>query len=531
MKYILTILLFSIAFHFFGQQATLIPSQCNTTLAALGTNIYSTSASGAQQYRFRYTLGASSWIHAPGLKSSGAAYQYSNLVWAGTNPSYASTYNVQVDVMLAGTWQNNWGPICTVTTPPMPDPIQLEATFCNSSQSFVTSPIRAQEIVGGTGWRFRVTNTLDGTQSVLTKEAAWGSTRTRRTTNISQVATSGTGNLTALPQAIYQVECAISIQGGPYSAYGNICTITISQPIPMTINNTDCNRSFNYTHHDVINATVPTPSTGCTYQIRLVDQSNSNVITSAVLNQPQVLIDQIPGFAYGKTYAVSAKAIRQGIDGAYGTPCTITTPSQPVTKIQDGQFGTLDNCDINISTFAQRIYAFPIPLCVDYQFEINTNGAQGILYRNTGNIRSFRLSEVPGYVNEFNKTYNIRVRVNLGSGFGPYNDVCTVTTPAAILINNDEEKYLNNISSYLNLRVYPNPSTDDFKIDYVDENLPNSIELQLFDVQGNLIEYNKLNKEEFQSYCFGKNLSLGSYILNIKDDSGKVDRIRLLKIN
>jgi hypothetical protein len=489
-----------IYFNLFMAQTTvnLTITFCNSTLSGLGSNFYWTT-NGAEQYRVQITLGASTWIYAPGFTSSGFPKTFTNLVFAGVNPQYSTTYTVQVDYMVSGVWQNNWGPSCTVTTPPASN-IQLESTFCNASLATLSTTFRAQTLSGGTTWRFKVTNTVDGTSSILDKGSSYGSTTTRRTTSIQQVATDGTGNLSAIGQAIYTVECAVSVQGGPFTSYGTLCNITITQPIQLTIVPEDCGVEHNYLFQDVLNTTPPTISTGCTYQFRLVDQSNMNAIESPFVSVPYIKIYDIPGYAYGKTYKASVKCIRQGIMGSYGTECILYTEDVPYTKIQDGQFGTTDNCDITVPTFAQRVYAFAIPGCIDYQFEINTNGPQGILYKNTGNIRHFRLSEVPGYINEYNKIYTVRVRVNMGNGFGPYNESCTVKTPLAIIIQPNNQ-------------ISPNPFTNTFKIDSIQPTTP----VLITDLSGKVME-----KVIDPTGEIGGNLPTGMYYVIIEDKVYKI---------
>ena len=526
MKTIFFLSLLFIQFISLSQQPVQLTTQfCNSTLGGLGSNFYWTP-NNTEQYRVKITLGSNTWIYAPGFTSTGYPKTFTNLVFAGVNPQYSTTYVVQVDYMVSGVWQNNWGPSCNLTTPPMtPSTIQLESLYCNSSQPFLTSIFRAQEVSGGTGWKFKVTNTLDGSQSILTKEASWGSTTTRRTTNINQVVTSGVGNLTSMPQVIYQIECAISIQNGPYTNWGAPCNITITQPISTTITTNDCGHSFNYTHQDSLNAVTPSLSTGCSYQFRLIDQSNSTVLLSSIVNVPRVLISQIPGSLYGKSYSASVKCIRQGIDGQFGPSCTITTPQQPVTKIQDGQFYTTDNCERTVPTFAQRVYAFAIPGCIDYQFEINTNGSQGILYKNTANIRHFRLSEVPGYIPEYNKIYDVRVRVNMNGIFGAWGESCWVRTPSSLPINvNEFETY-----DQQRLLIYPNPGDNQFRLHQTTD-INNDLKINILDLNGKVIFSDLINHQQIKDYQFGENISTGIYQLIITDEINSfIESTRLIK--
>jgi hypothetical protein len=494
----------------------------------LGTNFYWTT-NGAEQYRVKITLGASTWIYAPGLTSTGSPKTFTNLVFAGVNPQYGTTYNVQVDYMTGGNWQNNWGPSCTVTTPP-PSDIQLEAAFCNATFPSLTSVFRAQTISGGTTWRFRVTNTVTGEIKVVDKGASYGSTTTRRTTSISQLASlpAVSGSITAIGQAIYTVECAVSIQGGPFSAYGPACNITITQSLNPTIVAGDCGVEHNYIFQDFLDAAPPSPSTGCTYQFRLVDQSNSVAIESAVVSIPKIKIYDIPGYSYNKTYAASVRCIRQGITGSYGSSCILYTENTPYTKIQDGQFGTTDWCDISISSLSQRIYAFAIPGGA-YQFEIDNGSA--IYYHETNNIRSFRLSDVIGYVPVYNTNHNIRVRVSMNNyaTYGPWDASCFAKTPLAIMEDTNNEPISDNQGKLLQITVFPNPSNNAYSLKFVDEDLFETLNVKLFDFNGRLLFEQNLNKNEIQNFSFGNDLNGGFYQLILQDNEGRIENFRLIK--
>lgn len=529
MKIYLTLLL--VLFSFFrinAQQVQLTATFCNSNLAALGTNFYWTT-NGAQQYRVRIILGASSWIFAPGLTGTGYAKTFTNLINAGVGPQYSTTYSVQVDYMLGGIWQNNWGPICTVTTP-APTIVQLESAYCNATLPTLATSFLAENISGGTTWRFRVTNNVTGEVKVVDKGSLYGSTVFRRTTSISQLASlpAVSGSLTAIGQAIYKVECAVSIQGGSFSTYGPACNVTISESLNPTILASDCGVEHNYIFQDYLDAVPPSPSTGCTYQFILVDLSNSVAIESAVVSVPKVRIYDIPGYAYNKTYSASVRCIRQGIAGSAGPSCILYTENTPYTKIQDGQFSTLDNCDVTIPTFAQRLYAFAIP-GGSYQFEISNGSA--IYYHQTNNIRSLRLSEVPGYVQVFNTNHNIRVRVSMDNyaTYGPWDASCFAKTPIAIMENEHNDFISDNQGEYLQITVYPNPTSNSFNLKFVDEGLFETLNAKLYDYNGKLVFEQDLNKDEVPNFSFGNELNSGLYQLVLRDSEGRIENFRLFK--
>lgn len=480
----------------FSQTTQLTNTYCNSTLAALGSNFYWPS-NGAEQYRVRITNGGNTWIYAPGLKPSGVPKTYTNLVSAGVGPQYGITYNVEVDYMMGGSWQNDWGSICTVTTPPL-STIQLEPVYCDTTLPALTSIFRAQVISGGTAWKFRVTNTLTGETKVIEKGSSYGNTTNRRTTSISQLATlPGIGSITATGQTIYTIECAISIQNGPFSDYGSPCNVTILHSLNPSISSEECGIEHNYLFQDYLDAVPPSPSTGCEYQFRLIDLSTLDTLESEVVSEPKVKIYNISGFAYGKVYLASVRCIRQNIVGDYGPSCTLYTENEPYTKIQDGQFSTLNNCDITIPTLNQRIYAFAIP-GGKYEFEIDNGSA--VYYHQTNNVRNFRLSEVVGYVPMYNTNHDIRVRVSMDNynTFGPWGESCYAKTPLAIIPNPI---------------VYPNPFSNTFELKNVETTNP----ILITDLSGKVIETYIDSTQEI-----GGNLSSGFYYVVIENQVCKI---------
>lgn len=503
----------------------LTPTYCNSNLGVLGSNFY-WSSNGAEEYRIRVTEGIDTWIYEVGLTGSGSAKTYTNLISAGIGPQYGTTYNVEVDYSISSVWQDDWGTLCTVTTPD-PPVIELESSYCNSSLPGLTSFFRAENVSGATIWRFRVTNTVTGETKVVEKGPSFGSTINRRTTSVSELASlSGTGSLTAIGQAIYTIECSVSVQGGSFNDYGNACNVTITESIDPLISPEECGISHNYIFQDYLNATPPAVTTGCTYEFKLVDQSDFSEIESGEIVNPFIKIYDIPGYSYGKTYHASARCYRQGITGEYGPTCTLFTEGSPYTKIQDGQFSTVDNCDVSIPTFTQRLYAFAIP-GGKYQFEID-NGT--VYLHQTSNVRSFRLSEVAGYVEAAGTVHNIRVRVSMDNygSYGPWGEICTATTPLAL--PEIEEDYLRDTQGEnLQLTIYPNPSSSEFKIGFVDENLFQKITMSVYDYTGKLVYESDLDKRDLNSLTFGSDFSNGLYQLIFNDDSGRVERFRLFK--
>ena len=155
----------------------------------------------------------------------------------------------------------------------------------------------------------------------------------------------------------------------------------------------------------------------------------TNGATVRTFDSPNVRFNlmNLPGGAtYATTYTVEVSAKSGGFFRAYGTPCTVTTPSVPnATFVVNPICGTTLN-DISNSIFCQRV-----PTASGYRFRVS-NGATII---GTVNSSTNRFSLVSlGISNlDFATTYTIDVLLAFGGNFRPdseYGPTCTITTPA-----------------------------------------------------------------------------------------------------
>jgi hypothetical protein len=72
----------------------------------------------AERYKFRVKFGA----NTVEVERIGSRYFSANDFKTAYAPGYqySTAYTIDVDVMYDGQWQNNWGPLCTITTPAPP---------------------------------------------------------------------------------------------------------------------------------------------------------------------------------------------------------------------------------------------------------------------------------------------------------------------------------------------------------------------------------------------------------------------------
>ena len=207
----------------------------------------------------------------------------------------------------------------------------------------------------------------------------------------------------------------------------------------------------------------------------------------------------------------------------------------PVTQtgleasIQQAMKNAGRNAQINLGTNARQINALKQPLGrITGQADEFTNGQATYLHR-TNNIRSFRLSEVVGYVNVYNTLHHIRIRVSMDNyaTFGPWGESCWAKTPIAIMEN--EPTFVSSESENMKLTIYPNPSDNNFSLKFTDEDLIESVNIKLYDFNNRLVFEKYLNDFEINDFNFGEDISHGFYQLVIENNKGEIENFKLLK--
>lgn len=131
----------------------------------------------------------------------------------------------------------------------------------------------------------------------------------------------------------------------------------------------------------------------------------------------------IPGFVNATTYTASvAYSNNSGASfGAFGSTCTITSPSFPTTSLQPA------SCGITASSYNQLLYAEP-SVGTAYRYKLENAGLSYSQTFDKSNT-NFILSQFTGLQN--GTTYSVSVSVFFNGSFGPFGNTCQVTTPAA----------------------------------------------------------------------------------------------------
>jgi len=367
---------------------------CGVTIAALNTQLYATTVTGAEAYRFQVTNGATVREYTPA-----AGVNAFNLTLLDGGAAYGVSYSVKVAIKVEGVW-GNYGDACIVTTPAASPLTKLKTAVCGVTIPTLGTQLSANTVIGVSGYRFEITNGA----SVQTFVPAAGS-------NIF--------TLTELPNGAsfsttYSIRVA-TLVNGVWGAYGDACTVT-TPSAATKVTATQCGVTIPALNTPIYADEV----TGATeYRFEVTQAGNVRIKDNPVryFNLTQLT----GGAAYGATYSIRVAAKLNGVFQAYGAACNVTTTTNiPPTKLK------VASCGVTLPTLGTAINATPVPSVEGYKFEV-TNG---------GNVRTletvdatFNLTQLSGGAT-YATTYSIRVAVRFNGTYGPYGDACTVTTPA-----------------------------------------------------------------------------------------------------
>lgn len=129
----------------------------------------------------------------------------------------------------------------------------------------------------------------------------------------------------------------------------------------------------------------------------------------------------VPGIQYGKSYFVRIKPFVNGSWRDYGPVCDITVPAPiPYTRLR------AQDCGLSTTSLNQQLFCDFVPGAQNYQWEFSNDSTGFLKIINRGsNSISFTLGWVQGI--QYGKTYDVRVRANVGGEWGNFGDVCQVS--------------------------------------------------------------------------------------------------------
>lgn len=129
-------------------------------------------------------------------------------------------------------------------------------------------------------------------------------------------------------------------------------------------------------------------------------------------------------------------------------------------------------------------------------------------FGNSVQKNGIRLTQTAGQSGNYSVFNSTDVSIELRQGFQQANN-----------------NYLIQDNKGLQFTLYPNPNRGSFSIRF-DERIYSDIKYRLFDNQGRIISEDKLST--VGTYLFNFNLPTGSYILQLKDSTGKTGTSKII---
>jgi hypothetical protein len=222
---------------------------------------------------------------------------------------------------------------------------------------------------------------------------------------------------------------------------------------------------------------------------------------------------------YNTSYAIRVAVNVRDTWSEYGPVCNVTTPNEPVSKVQSSQ------CGITLAAINTLIYADAKSETTRYRFEVS-NGVNVRTIESTSRI--LLLTSLSGGA-AYSTNYSIRVAVLFEGVWRAFGPACTVTTPAAPVIATRielvEKKEM--VQADFKASAYPNPFADSFELQ-LDNLKEDQVSVSVFDLAGKQIETRVLSIGNNTNQFFGNQYQSGVYNVIISHGTD-VKHVRLIK--
>lgn len=181
----------------------LLPQQCGMTMTNMGNIMYCYQNLTATLYRFELSDG----INPPrNYDSTVNRFVMQNYVGSA---EFATTYTVRIAMFIAGVWED-FGPSCSVTTPPLPELSRVIDSQCGMTLSNTWTTIYTGQVPEAELYRFEVSN---------------GSSIRFFDTPLSRFNLHNLAGAPPAPNTTYTIRVAIMYHGA-FLVFGPPCTVT-----------------------------------------------------------------------------------------------------------------------------------------------------------------------------------------------------------------------------------------------------------------------------------------------------------------
>jgi hypothetical protein len=374
------------------------------------------------------------------------------------------------------------------------------STLCGTTLSLLDSQITAVLVNNAQGYRWKVTKMISGSPSTNPADIQIVDT-SLRVFKFTQMASYDFATT-------YQIEVGVKINNVWQPFYGTACSIT-TPATTTTIVSTQCGNQLGLMT-DVVYANLVSYATGYRFKVTNLTTNAVQTIDRSLREFRFNLLSNIP---YNTLFKVEVAV--KNIAGTYlpyGPSCNVTTPLFPTTSLQDSQ------CDYVAASNNELVYAKLVANATNYRFNF-TNTALSYGYTFDTVLRVFALNTVPGLTP--NTTYSVKVAVKIGGVWGPYNKICTLTTPGTV----KPTTAITGTEINFDTTAYPNPFAENFKLN-VTTNSIEILKVKVYDMLGKLIENSIIDPIQVRGLEVGNNYPSGVY--NVIVSQG--DNIKTLRV-
>jgi hypothetical protein len=339
----------------FPPKVTIIQgAQCNTTLAAIDTQIVANLVAGAQGYRWRVTtLTGPTAGQVQELDTALRVIRLTQLV----NYAFATQYKIEVAVYYAGFLQPYNASSCNVSTPAT----TTQLSVCGQSLSVLTNPVYATIVPFATGYRFRITDPINGANTQVIERPI----REFRMTQIT--------NFIVQYNKTYNVEVSVKNTDGTWLLYGQVCTVTTPAFPTTSLQDSQCEDYMVPTSSTQIYAISYPGAIAYVFQITGPGIVTPLEVTKSVRT---FTLNDFPGLIAGATYNVRVRLVFNLSDpaGPFGKTCTIVTPGLARQAVSKSAFD---------------VTAYPNPFADNFTIAVNGASSEDVkiaVYDMTGRL-------------------------------------------------------------------------------------------------------------------------------------------------
>lgn len=282
--------------------------------------------------------------------------------------------------------------------------IQLQPQFCGYTAKTFSEFIAADSVLTATNYQFLLVNADSAYVDTFTNSSGYPYLA-----------------LYNQPNMRYNMTFTVSVRWSgdnqtTWSAFGPTCTVTSPATATTQISSGYCGVTYTLLT-SLIRCDVVS---GCNnYEYKLENASLGYSQSFAKTNN-NFTMAQFTGLQAGATYSASVRVKLFGVWNPYGPACPITTPFPILTTSLQPAY-----CGIIASSYNELIFAEP-STGTQFNYKL-TDGVNTFTFTKTNT--NFELSQFVGLQNS--TTYSASVQVFYGSTWGPYGNVCTITSPSA----------------------------------------------------------------------------------------------------